>query len=70
MNENEMLIQNIIKDVEETVKNNPTKAVCIWWRGRVSGIAAVIMSEDREHENYRLNKLVEMLYEAEDKANR
>lgn len=68
MNEIENRIQNEIKDVEEIMQNNPSKKVCIWWRGRLSGIASCSIGYTKEKYIVQLNKAVQNLCKIEDKV--
>ena len=69
MNEIEALIQNEIKNVKEIMQNNPSKKVCVWWRGRLSGIASCSIGSTKEKYIVQLKKAVQNLCKIEDKVN-
>lgn len=36
------IIDDLVCDIEELLKSNPSKQRCAWWKGRASGISDTI----------------------------
>ena len=63
----QILINDLISDVDDVVLSDPRREVCIWWRGRLSGVVETIVSLVDDLDLDGVENALVSLYEAEDK---
>lgn len=62
------IIDDLISDISDVLATEPRKELCIWWRGRLSGVTDTVTAVADEVDLQRANLALEALYEAEEMA--
>lgn len=62
------IINDLVSDVSDVLRSEPSKELCIWWRGRISGITDAVKAVDDEIDLQHADQALAALTEAEELA--
>jgi len=62
------IIDDLISDVADVLKSDPRRELCVWWRGRLSGVVDTVKAAADEIDSQKADEALDALREAEESA--
>lgn len=62
------IISDLVSDISDVLRSEPKKELCIWWRGRLSGVVDTVKAVADEIDLQHADQALDALQEAEEMA--